>query len=192
MKYIYLSKKAAKNGEACVFGIYDKELENPSKVFSEESCLYIGNDLPHFISYDEKSGKVREATELEKIKRGQLELRENQIIINNQVLSYDKKTQKVIDNKIVDKTREDLIEDKIITLESEREKAREFRAQLFEALDMLDIKVVRKRMTLTEEEEKEIEEWRQLWLDLPEKYKDIKKPIEEIYPATPIKVAYYM
>lgn len=192
MKYIYLSKETAKKGEACVFGIYDKELENPDKVFLEESCVYIGNDLPHFITYDEKEGIVRVATELEKIERGQLELREDQVILNGEVLSYDKRTQKIVDNKIADKTREDLIKDKTITLTTERDKARAYREVLFEALDMLDIKVVRGRMTLTDEEEKEIEDWRKEWLDLPDEYKDLNNPIEEKYPVTPVKVAYYL
>lgn len=192
MKYIYLSKKAAKNGEACVFGIYDEKLENPSKIFSEESCVYVGDDLPHFITYDEKKDKVRAATELEMIERGHMELRDDQVILSGKILSYNKTTQKIEDNKIVDKTREDLIKDKIITLTTERNKARAYREILFEALDMLDIKVVRKRMTLTDEEEKEIEDWRNEWLDLPEKYTDINTPIEHVYPATPVKVAYYL
>lgn len=192
MKYIYLSKEAAKKGEACVFGIYNEKLENPSKVFSEESCVYIGEDLPHFITYDEKKDKVRAATELEMLERGHMELRDDQVILNGEILSYNKKTQKIEDNKIVDKTREDLIKDKTITLTTERDKAREERTKLFEALDMLDIKVVRGRMTLSDSEEKEIENWRKEWLDLPDEYIDINTPIEEIYPVTPVKVAYYL
>ena len=192
MKYFYLSKKDAKNGEACVFGIYDEELTNPSKIFAEEACIFIGKELPHFITYDTKTGKVRAATEAEQVARGQMELRDDQVVLNGKVLNIDKRLQKIEGDKIVDKTRSDLIEDKVITLASEKEKARSYRVSLFEALDMLDIKVVRGRMDLTEDEEKEIEEWRKVWLDIPEKYLDLESPIEDLYPVTPVKVAYYL
>lgn len=88
------------------------------------------------------------------------------------------------------RNRNIFIENKIITLESEKEKARNFRKNLFETLDLLEVKVLNKRIELTEQEREELTKWYTKWLSIPNEYIDINTPIETLYPVTPQKIKY--
>ncbi|MGL5023740.1 MAG: hypothetical protein ACRC5S_10580 [Cetobacterium sp.] len=88
------------------------------------------------------------------------------------------------------RNRNIFIENKIITLESEKEKARNFRKNLFETLDILEVKAINKRIELTESEIEELNIWYSKWLNIPNEYVDINIPIETLYPVTPQKIEY--
>lgn len=86
-KYIYLSKEEAKKGIALVYEVTDKVLsENEIKnKYGNGCCLYIGEDLPHYITYIEDGNTVREATEEEKLKRGDRGLHAGEIYENGRI-----------------------------------------------------------------------------------------------------------
>lgn len=86
-KYIYLSKEEAKKGIALVYEVKDKALnENEIKnKYGEKYCLYIGEDLPHYITYVEDGNTVREATEEEKLERGERGLYNGEIYVNGRI-----------------------------------------------------------------------------------------------------------
>ena len=86
---------------------------------------FIGEDIPHFITFLEEIDSIREATEEEKLARKQIELADNEVIIDNVIHSYDKKYQKVVNNQILNKTAKELIAEGIITLEDVKNKKRE-------------------------------------------------------------------
>lgn len=190
-KFFYLNKKKANDGEACVIGIFSERVQDADKRFHEGWALYEGEELPHFISLN-KDGSIRPATDLEKIERGQIILGENQTLIEGKIVTFDLQSEKVENGTICHKTRQDYIREKAITLESEKEKAREERKRLFAAADLLDIKIVRGKETLTDEQEKEISVWLEAWRNVPNNYTDISEPIENSYPETPPKIKYYL
>lgn len=100
-----------------------------------------------------------------------------------------------LENKVLEKNienREIFIKNKLITIETEVEKARQRRKELFKVLDLLESKILNKRITLTKEEEVEIEKWYLEWLEVPNKYKNINIPIENIYPKLPLKIEYFL
>ncbi|MGL5098435.1 MAG: hypothetical protein ACRC6B_00080, partial [Fusobacteriaceae bacterium] len=70
-KYIYISKEEAKKGTALVFAVTDEPIKNMEEYFEGRACLFIGEDLPHFITYLEDKNIIREATEEEKLARNQ-------------------------------------------------------------------------------------------------------------------------
>ena len=86
-KYIYLSKEEAKKGIALVYEVTDKALsENEIKIkYDNRCCLYIGEDLPHYITYVEEGNTVREATEEEKLERGDRDLYVGEVYINGRI-----------------------------------------------------------------------------------------------------------
>lgn len=86
-KYIYLSKEEAKKGIALVYEVTDKALsENEIKnKYENRCCLYIGEDLPHYITYVEDGNTVREATEEEKLERGDRGLYAGEIYVNGRI-----------------------------------------------------------------------------------------------------------
>lgn len=90
------------------------------------------------------------------------------------------------------KNRDIFIENKIITLDSEKEKARNFRKKLFEILDLLEVKVLNQRIEITKEENEELKEWYRKWLNVPNEYLDIAIPIELMYPVIPQKIKYLL
>lgn len=118
-------------------------------------------------------------------------LSENEAIIDGEVVTYNSGTQKVVDNLIVDKTREDYIKEDIITLESEKEKARLQRSEDFQALDLYDKAVLRGDMEETAEMKAERDSFRNAWLELPDEYTDISIVIETLYPVMPEKIEYF-
>lgn len=124
MKYIYLNRDEAKKGIALVVAVEENKILNYKERFGDV-IEYIGDDIPHFITYDEKAETIREATEEEKLARKQIELADNEVIIDNVIYSYDKKYQKVVDNQIVNKTAKELIAEGLITLEDVKKQKRE-------------------------------------------------------------------
>lgn len=191
-KYIYLDKEQAKQGTALVFGVFDKPLSNYQQYYENKACLFIGDNLPHFITYLESENIIREATEEEKLKRNQRELSENEILNNDgKIEAYDPYSQKIINNEIIDKTRGDFINEGIITLETEKEKARFERDKQFKSLDLYDKAVLRGDIIETEEMKKERDLFRKKWLELPNSYTDINISIEKSYPEIPQQIMYF-
>jgi hypothetical protein len=190
-KYIYISREQAKRGVSCVFAVMDEPIKNMAEYFEGKACLYIGEDLPHFITYLPELDTIREATEEEKLVRQQRTLAENELLIDGKIVSYDTYSQKIVDGNIVEKTREDFIQEGLITLETEKEKARMEREKIFNALDLYDKAVLRGDIEESPEGKTDRDTFRQAWLDLPNNYVDINTPIEELYPILPSIIAYF-
>ena len=123
--YIYLDREEAKKGFTLVLGASETKIEDYKKHYEGRAIEYVGDDIPHYITYDEVTDTIREATELEKVERGQLVLEENQVIINNQIITYDLNFQKVVDGKVVNKTLKELVETNILTIEEVKTKKME-------------------------------------------------------------------
>ena len=190
-KYIYISREQAKEGVSCVFAVKDEPIKNMAEYFEGKACLFIGEDLPHFITYLPELDTIREATEEEKLERNQRKLAENELLKDGKIISYDPYSQKVINNEIVEKTREDYIQEGLITLETEKEKARTEREKIFNALDLYDKAVLRGDIQESEEGKKARDEFRQVWLELPNNYSDLSIEIESLYPVLPAIIAYF-
>lgn len=190
-KYIYISREQAKKGVSCVFMVSDTPVNNMAEYFEGKACLYVGEDLPHFITYLPEADTIREATEEEKLERNQRKLAENELLKDGKIISYDPYSQKVIDGNIVEKTREDYIQEGLITLETEKEKARMEREKVFNALDLYDKAVLRGDIEESVEGKAARDSFREAWLELPNNYVDINTPIEELYPILPSIIAYF-
>jgi hypothetical protein len=190
-KYIYISREQAKKGVSCVFAVKDEPIKNMAEYFEGKACLYVGEDLPHFITYLPELDTIREATEEEKLERNQRKLAENELLIDGKIISYDPYSQKVIDGNIVEKTREDYIQEGLITLETEKEKARMEREKIFNALDLYDKAVLRGDIEESVEGKTARDSFREAWLELPNNYVDINTPIEELYPTLLAIIAYF-
>ena len=190
-KYIYISREQAKKGVSCVFAVKDEPIKNMAEYFEGKACLYVGEDLPHFITYLPELDTIREATEEEKLERNQRKLAENELLIDGKITSYDPYSQKIVDGNIVEKTREDYIAEGIITLETEKEKARMEREKVFNALDLYDKAVLRGDIEESVEGKVARDSFREAWLELPNNYVDINTPIEELYPILPSIIAYF-
>ena len=190
-KYIYISREQAKKGVSCVFAVKDEPIKNMAEYFEGKACLYVGEDLPHFITYLPELDTIREATEEEKLERNQRKLAENELLIDGKITSYDPYSQKIVDGNIVEKVREDYIAEGIITLETEKEKARMEREKIFNALDLYDKAVLRGDIEESVEGKTARDSFREAWLELPNNYVDINTPIEELYPILPSIIAYF-
>lgn len=190
-KYIYISREQAKKGVSCVFAVKDEPIKNMAEYFEGKACLYVGGDLPHFITYLPELDTIREATEEEKLQRNQRKLAENELLKDGKIISYDPYSQKVIDGNIVEKTREDYIQEGLITLETEKEKARMEREKVFNALDLYDKAVLRGDIEESVEGKAARDSFREAWLELPNNYADLSTPIEELYPVLPAIIAYF-
>lgn len=192
-KYIYLSKEEAKKGIALVYSVTKEPIQDMDEYFEGKACLFMGEDLPHYITYLEKENTIREATEEEKLSRNQRELNDNEIINKEGLIeAYNPYNQKIINNEIFDKTREDYITEKTMTLDSEKEKARAEREKQLRALDLYDKAVIRGDIKETEEMKKERDKFRKAWLEIPNNYDDINIPIEELYPVPIEDIAYFL
>lgn len=133
--YYYVDKIEAIKGNSLVLATRSDKIKDYKKILGDNAVEYKGESLPFYITYDSKTDTVRESTELEKVKRGQLHLAENEIIIDNQIITYDKKYQKVVENKIINKNLKELIDENIITFEeAKHQKRREFRQVLLDKL----------------------------------------------------------
>lgn len=139
--YIYLDREEAKKGFALVLGISETKTEDYKNHYEGRAIEYIGDDIPHYITYVEASDTIREATETEKVERNQITLGDNQVIIDNKIYTYDKKYQKVVDNKIIDKTLKELLEENLITLDEIKEQKREKLKNIRDEEDNSDIEV---------------------------------------------------
>lgn len=190
-KYIYISREQAKKGVSCVFMVSDTPVQNMAEYFEGKACLYVGEDLPHFITYLPEADTIREATEEEKLSRQQRTLAENELLIDGKIVSYDTYSHKVIDGAVVEKTREDYIVEGLITLETEKAKARAEREKIFNALDLYDKAVLRGDIQESAEGKATRDEFRQAWLELPNTYTDLNTPIEELYPTLLAIIAYF-
>ncbi|MGL5596502.1 MAG: hypothetical protein ACRDDH_21445 [Cetobacterium sp.] len=190
--YIYLDREKAKEGITLVYGVFEERKEDYKEFYEQKALEYEGNNLPHFITYILEEDSIREATEEEKLERGQRQLAPNEILKNGKIISYDITTQKIVNNEIIDKTREDYIVEGIITLESEKEKARMEREKQLRALDLYDKAVLRGDIKETEEMKKERDKFRKAWLEIPNNYDDINIPIEELYPMPIESIVYFL
>ncbi|HBJ79718.1 MULTISPECIES: hypothetical protein [Fusobacterium] len=191
--YHYLSKKIAiEEGRAETFGTFTRKLKDHNSYYNGTAILYTGDTLPHYVTYLPELDTVREATEEEKLERNQRKLAENELLIDGKITSYDPYSQKIVDNKIVDKTRKDYITEGIITLETEKEKARAERKKVFSALDLYDKAVLRGDIEESREEKLARDYFRKAWLELPNNYTDLSTPIEELYPIQPVIITYFI
>lgn len=191
-RYIYIDRESAKEGITLVFGCFEEKIENFNEYYDGKAIEFHGEDIPHYITYVPETDSIREATEEEKLERGQRILNSDEILLNGKIQYINKAMQKVVDNKIIDKTREDLVTEGTITLETEKIKARDKRKELLKVLDLLDTKIAVGRIKVSDEEEKELTIWYQTWLEIPEKYTDISKPIEDLYPVTPSRIINFL
>lgn len=81
MKYCYLDKELAKKGIACCYtAMLDERIDNFIEEFGENTVEFEGEDLPHNITIDKTSGKVRAATIQELYERGEYNPNENEYI----------------------------------------------------------------------------------------------------------------
>lgn len=115
--FYYIDKEEAKKGNSLILAVTNEQYDDYKKRFNDKAIEFQGENLPFYITYDEITNTVREATELEKINRSQLTLYENQVIINNKIVTYNKDYQKIISGKIVNKTLKELLETNILTIE---------------------------------------------------------------------------
>lgn len=133
--FIYLSKEKAKKGISLTIATSDAKINNFIELYGDDVIEYEATSIPQFVTYDENNNTIREATELEKVERGQLILDENQVLIDNHILTYDKDYQKIMDGKIVNKSLKELIDENVITLEdAKHQKRRVFRQILLDKL----------------------------------------------------------
>ncbi|WP_407536246.1 hypothetical protein [Cetobacterium somerae] len=111
--YIYLDREQAKEGVALVLGASEERIRNYIRYFEEQGIEFVGDNIPYYITYVLELDTVREATDEEMLERNQRELKENEILINGKIVDYDINTQKIVNNEIIDKTREDYINEKL-------------------------------------------------------------------------------
>lgn len=190
-QYFYIDKEYAdQNFQSQIIAVFQKPLKNPAKYFNKEVYCHIGKDIPFYITIEKD--KIREATEFEKYQRKQRVLEENEYISNNQILTYDT-TFEYIDHQGIKqtKTRKQLVDEKIITLESEKEKARTEREKGLQALDLYDKAVLRGDIVETPEGKISRDNYRTAWLELPNNYVDVMIPIETLYPIAPAAIKYF-
>lgn len=81
MRYCYLDKELAKKGIACCYTtMLDERIEDYIEQFGENTVEFEGEDLPHYITLDEATGKVRAATVQELYERGEYLLNEDEYL----------------------------------------------------------------------------------------------------------------
>lgn len=165
------------------------------KLSYPESLLWVGElteDLPNDLIYDETTGFVRTMTDKELIDLTPKELAKNEYLVGDKIETFDTIYEYIDEHGVKQtKTREQLIKEKIITLETEKEKARREREKAFEALDLYDKAVLRGDIVESEESKKARDEYRKAWLELPNNYVDITIPIETLYPEMPKIIEYF-
>jgi len=191
-KYIYLDREKAKEGVSLVFEISETKIETYKEYFEGNAVEFHGEDLPHFITYLKESDSIRSATEEEKLERGDRVLNDGEVLINGKIVSYDSYSQKIVDEQIVDKTRQDYINEGTITLDSEKEKARTQREKEYTAYQKLANNIFMGiEEKLTEDESADIKVWHKAWKDVPNNYTNINISIEKIYPKRSDRINYY-
>ncbi len=190
--FIYLDKENAKLGLSLVYGVFEKRKKDYIKDYDGKALEYEGENLPHFITYILETDSIREATEEEKLERGQRTIAYNEILKDGKIITYDYINQKIVNGEILDKTRNDYIEEGTLTIESEKEKARLERENQFKALDLYDKAVLRGDIEETQEMKKERDEFRESWLKIPNNYSNIDIPIENFYPVLNKIISYFL
>ena len=172
-----------------------EEIVQLIKLAYPNSLLWIGElteDLPNDLIYDEGTGFVRAMTDKELIDLTPKELAENEYLVGDKIATFDTVYEYIDEQGVKQtKTREQLIKEKIITLETEKEKARREREKAFEALDLYDKAVLRGDIIESEEGKKARGEFRRVWLELPNSYTDVTIPIETLYPEMPKIIEYF-
>ncbi len=78
-----------------------------------------------------------------------------------------------------------------ITVESEKEKARQERERQFKALDLYDKAVLREDASEGAIEKQARDQFRADWLSVPNTYEDLTQPIENLYPTMPDFIKYF-
>ncbi|ADO82801.1 hypothetical protein [Ilyobacter polytropus] len=192
MRYIYLDRNKAKTGMSLVYEVRESPREDYKSYYEGKAIEFYGDDLPHFITYLQESDSIREASEEEKLERGQRQLNSNEILLDGRITLYNPETQKIIDGTIMEKTRGDYITEKSVTIDSEKTKARLQRKKDFDALDLYDKAVLRGDIEETLEMKAVRDSFRNVWLDLPGKYNDISIEIETLYPDMPEAIKYFV
>lgn len=190
--YIYLDREKAKKGVAQVLGASEEKIKNYIEYFEDKAIEFIGDNIPYYITYVSELDAVRTATAEEMLEKNQRELKENEILINGKIVDYDIYSQKIVNNQIVDKTREDYINDKVITLDTEKLKARGERERDLNAVDLYDKAVLRGDIIETAKDKNERDLFRNTWLNIPNNYVDLSVPIEKLYPVPTEKIKYFM
>lgn len=178
-KYIYLDREEAKKGVSLVFAVENNPIKDYQSYFEEKAIEFIGEDLPHYITYvkDGENEIVREATRLELCQRGIINLSPSEI---------------VLDGNITAKNRSQLIKEGIITIETEKTKARFERKLYLQAIDLYDKSVLRGDTQETSEKKNIRDSFRRSWLDLPSQYNDVNVDIESLYPPVPDFINYFL
>ena len=190
--YIYLDREQAKEGIAQVLGAYEEKIKDSTTYFEGQGVEFVGDNIPYYITYVPELDTIREATDEEMLQRNQRELEENEVLIDGKIIDYDINSQKIVNNTIVDKTREDYINEKVITLDSEKLKARIEREKDLNAVDLYDKAVLRGDIVETPKDKKERDIFRNAWLEIPNNYIDLSIPIEQLYPMPTEKIKYFM
>ena len=85
MKYIYVSKEEAIKGNSLVYAVSGKKIENYKKI-NEDTVEYVGENLPHYITYDKEKDIIRETTLYEEYLLGRYILSEGEYTENNQII----------------------------------------------------------------------------------------------------------
>lgn len=133
--FYYIDKIEAIKGNSLVLATSTDKIKNYKELLGENAIEYEGENLPFYITFDDKTNTIRESTEVEKVKSGQLTLENDQIIINNKIITYDTKYQKIVEDKVVNKSLRELVEENIITLdEAKHQKRRVFRQKLLDKI----------------------------------------------------------
>ena len=190
--YIYIDREKSKEGISLVYEVSETNIENYEEYFEGNAVEFYGEDLPHFITYLEESDSIREATEEEKLERGDRALNNGEVLIDGKIVSYDSFSQKIVDGQIVDKIRQDYIAEGTITLESEKNKARAKREKEYAAYHKLVNNIFMGiEEELTETESTDIKVWHKAWKDVPNNYTNINISIEEMYPKRSERINYY-
>jgi hypothetical protein len=153
---------------------------------NDKTIEYEAMCLPLFPILDKDGVTVREMTGKELVQFEKRVLRNNEVIIGDDIISYNIDTQKVVDGVIVDKTRQEMIDDGFITLETELSKIRNERSKVFKAWDIYKTNCSIGVHTFDDE----LLTWYNEWLDLPANYTDITD--EPVYPVTPSEISYYL
>lgn len=81
--FIYVDRNQAKLGVALVISISPTRVEDFETKYEGRAVEFNGEDLPHYITYEEATDSIREATIQERYDRGQYTPTSNQYVKNN-------------------------------------------------------------------------------------------------------------
>ena len=185
--FIYIDREEAKTGVSLVYSVSKDRILNFKELYKDEAIEFYGSNLPHYITYLEESDSIRESTKIEIYEKGFIELESFEFVEDGEIKTFCSYTQKILNGKVVYKVREDYINENLITLESEKEKARNQRKKEFAAY---------RNCKEADDEEPggsfinivEANNWKVEWLHVPNDYVDLLTPIEESFPKMPSSV----